>query len=312
MGRRWFIKVLSGFLAAIILILIATFAYSDPETDSLTDVVRQNAGGSFLKLPDGVVHYELAGAEDARTVVLVHGFSVPYYIWDPTGAALLQAGFRVLRYDLYGRGYSDRPDVAYDADLFDRQLLLLLSGLQISGPVDLVGLSMGGPIVITFAGRHPEKVRTLSLLDPVYGPGHKPPFHLRAPLLGEYFMGVFMAPSLPEAQREDFYHPERFPSWPDQYRVQMQYRGFRRALLSTIRTYFARDVREDYRRVGQSGRPVLLIWGKEDRTVPLARSAEILRAIPQAEFHTIEETAHLPHYERPEIVNPMLVRFLNQ
>jgi len=94
MGSRWFIKVLSGFLAAIILILIATFAYYDPETDSLTDVVRQNAGGSFLKLPDGVVHYELAGAEDARTVVLVHGFSVPYYIWDPTCAALLQAGFR--------------------------------------------------------------------------------------------------------------------------------------------------------------------------------------------------------------------------
>ena len=104
MGRRWFIKVLSGFLAAIILTLIATYAYYDPETDSLTDVVRQSTGGSFLKLPDGVVHYELAGAEDARTVVLVHGFSVPYYIWDPTCTALLQAGFRVLRYDLYGRG----------------------------------------------------------------------------------------------------------------------------------------------------------------------------------------------------------------
>lgn len=37
----------------------------------------------------------------------MHGFSVPYYIWEPTFAALVQAGLRVLRYDLYGRGYSD-------------------------------------------------------------------------------------------------------------------------------------------------------------------------------------------------------------
>jgi len=42
-------------------------------------------------------------------VALVHGFSVPYYVWDPTAPELARAGFRVLRYDLYGRGYSDRP-----------------------------------------------------------------------------------------------------------------------------------------------------------------------------------------------------------
>jgi pimeloyl-ACP methyl ester carboxylesterase len=51
-------------------------------------------------LSNGVVHYELTGSEDAPVVVLVHGFSVPCYVWDPTFEALTEAGFRVLRYDL--------------------------------------------------------------------------------------------------------------------------------------------------------------------------------------------------------------------
>ena len=37
-----------------------------------------------------------------------------------------------------------------------------------------------------------------------------------------------------QEQLGDFAHPERFPDWPDRYRVQMQYRGFRRARQSDI------------------------------------------------------------------------------
>jgi pimeloyl-ACP methyl ester carboxylesterase len=55
--------------------------------------------------------------------VLIPGFSVPYVIWDPTFEDLVEKGFRVLRYDLFGRGYSDRPDAIYDLELFDRQLM---------------------------------------------------------------------------------------------------------------------------------------------------------------------------------------------
>ena len=79
------------------------------ETKRLTPEVRTGLPGNFIQLSDGVVHYELAGPEDAPVVVLVHGFSVPFFIWDPTFEGLSEAGFRVLRYDLYGRGFSDRP-----------------------------------------------------------------------------------------------------------------------------------------------------------------------------------------------------------
>ena len=312
--RKWEVArwamIFGSVPATLLLVFAVTYLYYDTETANLTEEVRQTAGGSFVRLPDGVVHYELAGPPEGPAVVLVHGFSVPYYIWDPTVAALVHSGFRVLRYDLYGRGYSDRPNVAYDADLYDRQLLGLLSALAIPGPVDLVGLSMGGPIVVTFAGRHPERVRALVLLDSSYHEARRPPVWLGAPLLGEYYMTVLVAPSLAEGQLADFYQPERFPDWPEKYRVQMQYQGFRRALLSTMQNYTTRDVRGEFERIGKSGRPVLLLWGEADQSVPLPVSEEILRAIPQAEFHLIQEAGHLPHYERPEVVNPILVGFL--
>ena len=63
--------------------------------------------------------------------MLIHGFSVPYFIFDPTFNFLTKAGWRVLRYDLFGRGFSDRPHVRYNIDLFVRQLKELLDALNI-------------------------------------------------------------------------------------------------------------------------------------------------------------------------------------
>ena len=125
-------------------------------------------------------------------------------------------------------------------------------------------------------------------------------------------MAVTFAPSLPASQMDDFAHPERFPDYVEKYRPQMQYKGFRHAILSTIRHYLTRDDTDEYRRVGESHKPVLLVWGKLDTDVPFAVSEKVLQAIPQAEFHPIEDSAHVPYYEDPEIVNPILINFLKR
>lgn len=312
MRRTVSAKIACGFLGALLVALPGAYVHYDIETENITDAVREKSGGSFVMLPQGVVHYELGGAADGPTVVLVHGFSVPYYIWEPTFDALTKAGFRVLRYDLFGRGFSDRPAVRYDANLYDQQLSGLLDALKITGTVDLAGLSMGGPIVATFASRHPERVRSLVFVDPAYSTGHEPRLSVRAPNIGEYYMTVFIAPSLAESQLDDFYRPEKFPYWPDMYRVQMRYKGFRRALLSTMRDFSGRDVRSDYERAGRGGRPVLLLRGEADQTISAKTIEKIRKVIPQAEFHPVKEAAHLPQYERPEVVNPILIDFLKR
>jgi pimeloyl-ACP methyl ester carboxylesterase len=306
------------YLMGIVFIAIAAVAagavyqHFDLERKELTDAVRAKAGGSYVTLSDGVTHYELAGPADAQTVVLVHGFSVPYYIWDPMFEGLARAGFRVLRYDMYGRGYSDRPDVRYDAELFDRQLVDLLAALKIATPVDIAGLSMGGPITVTFAVRHPEKVRSILLFDPAVK-AVQPELALRLPGVGEFDMQVFKMRHAAQDQLNDFAHPDRFPGWPARYRTQMHYGGFRRALLSTIRYYEPRDKVPDFLQYGRSGKAALLVWGKEDKTTPFAElSAMARQAIPQAEFHAIDDAGHIPFMEQPDTVIPLTVEFLRR
>ncbi len=283
------------------------------ESKSLNEFTRAILPGDFIKLRDGVTHFELKGPKDGQTVILVHGFSVPSYIWDPTFNALLKAGLRVLRYDLFGRGTSDRPKIPYDPDLFDRQLSDLIQVLDIELPVDLIGLSMGGAVVITFCDRHPELVRNLVLIDPVGGhPISLTPILklILVPGLGELLLGWFGSQSLLKGMAEDFFKPDNICNFLERYKVQMTYRGFKRALIRTLRADMLGDFTAIYRRVGSQNRAKLLIWGREDQTIPIAHSQIILDSMPGTIFHVVENAGHIPHYECPEIVNSLILSFL--
>src|SRR4029077_2473629 len=129
---------------------------------------RRTTPGQFVRLGDGYTHYEISGPSTGHLVVLAAGFSVPYYIWDPTFKALTNGGFRVLRYDYYGRGFSDRPDVPYTQAFYVRQLADLLDSLHIADPVDLIGLSLGGGVITTFADTFPDRVRSIIYIAPSF------------------------------------------------------------------------------------------------------------------------------------------------
>ena len=305
MRRRRIVALVAGALALALGVL---YEVRDLEHISLDDAARRKAPGHFVRLADGLTHYELTGPDSARTVVLLTGMSVPYYLWDPTRDALAAAGYRVLRYDYYGRGWSDRPDAAYDLEMYDRQLENLLDSLAIRSPVDVAGNSMGGVVAAHFANRHPARVRSLILIDPAFAMTGRMPFPMNVPGVGEYGMTIF-APALPGNQRDDFLHPERFPDWASRYREQMAYHGFRRAILRTVRGDAMRDAPDAFSAV-DAQLPVLLIWGRQDHTVPFERNAAVRRAFPRAEFQAIDSAGHLPHYERADVVGPLLVRFL--
>src|SRR5215831_15233045 len=106
-SNRWPIWLIAA-VVAVVAVSWGIFLYANPEQRELNTETRVHMSGQFAKLSDGYTHYELGGPSDGRVVVLAAGFSVPYYIWDPTFDALTRAGFRVLRYDYYGRGYSVR------------------------------------------------------------------------------------------------------------------------------------------------------------------------------------------------------------
>jgi pimeloyl-ACP methyl ester carboxylesterase len=305
-------RYLQRFLLGLLILggtLTLVTTWRDTEEKALTGAARRLAPGEFVYLPDGATHYEIAGPDTGRPVLLVHGMSVPLHIWDSTVTALTAAGFRTIRLDLYGRGWSDRPDVPYDGDLTDRQLKGLLDSLGLPGPVDIIGVSYGGVVTGHFARSYPRRVRSLTLIDPVFA---SRPFPTRyaLPVIGPWLWQMTVVPTMAEGQATDFLRPEDHPDWAERYRPQMRYEGFGRAILRTRQQLAQTDLPALYRAVGATGLPVLLIWGREDAVTPFAGSQVVRAAIPAAEFFPVDAAAHLPMLERSAPVHARLVDFL--
>ena len=74
--------------------------------------------GNFVKLFNGYTYYESENIDYKDLLIFVHGFSVPSYIWDLTYNEAKGRGYGVIKLDLYGRGYSDNPDIIYNDKLF--------------------------------------------------------------------------------------------------------------------------------------------------------------------------------------------------
>jgi pimeloyl-ACP methyl ester carboxylesterase len=292
--------------------LYALYRYSDPERLDLDERTRAAAPGQFVRLTDGYTHYQLDGPAQGRIVVLAAGFSVPYYIWDPTFEALTKGGFRVLRYDYYGRGFSDRPDIPYTQDLYVRQLHELLDATHLTGPINLTGLSVGAAVVTAFAAKYPDRVRTLIYLDPAFRTPRPVSTIEAMPQVWEFLTVLTEQRFWAESQLADFLRPDRFPDWPAKYAVQMQYRGFRRARLSELVSNASVDQGDELKHVAEHPRRVLVIWGKEDRTVLFSESDYLLHTMPRAALIPVEGAGHLPQIEQPEVVNRALLAFLSQ
>ena len=305
---RWLI----GALLMACLVALLVYRAKDPERLALDDTARAQAPGSFVQLAEGRTHYEAAGPDSGRTVVLAAGFSVPGYIWDSLYQGLADSGFRVIRYDYYGRGWSDRPDTEYDQDLFVRQLAGLLDSVGVRGPVDLAGLSFGAAIVTSFVDRHPERVRSLMYFDPVFNTGRPlPPEERSAWAWNVHMVLRGGTEEMASGQRFDFLHPERFPDWVARYRAQQQFEGTRESLRRTRAAIEVAPHQDELlRKIGGSDRPVLVVWGREDQVAPFETSGSLLETIPHATFVPVDSAAHLPHLEQPGVVLPAVVRFL--
>jgi pimeloyl-ACP methyl ester carboxylesterase len=301
-----------AILVIFVVIPAALYAAFDPERLDLDQAVRASAPGRFAKLGDGFTHYELGGPENGPVVVLAAGATVPYYIWDPTFKALTDAGFRVLRYDYYGRGYSDRPDVPFTQELYVRQFTQLLDAVHITQAFDLAGLSFGGSVITSVAARYPARVRSLIYLDPAFRTPQTLSGLESMPRLWNVLTAIFDERSWADSQLADFLHPERFPDWPARYRVQLQYRGFRRSRLSDAVNNAETDQRDELQSVGSHPRPVLVIWGRQDPNVPFELSASLVGVMPSARLVAVDDAGHLPHWEQPGIVHAALVDFLRE
>jgi len=288
------------------LFLQANAQWMDPEQREMNNVARKGVSGSFIQLSDGITHYEKAGDAKNGVVILVHGFSVPYFIWNGFFENLVKQGYQVIRYDEYGRGYSDRLNKEYTSDVYTMQLNDIIKKLKIKVPVNIIGVSFGGIVAANFTLVYPQLVNKIVLIDPV----SERNINKGSEQELVKWMGI-NSDKRAISQLEDFKYPDHFPNWVADYKVQMQFKGTRKALASTKFHYDKFHYLDRYKSLGNFKKPVLLIWGTEDHTVPFKYSDSI-KAVLNVKFLPVPDAGHLPYLEKPEIVNKAVVEFLKK
>jgi len=304
---------IAGLVAAALLVI---YWWAGKDLKALDAEARMEAPGQFLEVTDGTLHYRVEGPEDGETVVMVHGFSTPSFIFEQNAAALVNAGYRVVRYDHFGRGWSDRPKGPYDDAFYDRELMDLLDGLGLREPVHLVGLSMGGPIVMDFAGRHPGRVASLFLFVPagldVAGADSSAARLVRVPVIGDWIWHVFgRGILLGDPQYDESAIAPDFRLQGDVTR-QMDFRGYGPALLSTLRHFPMSDRERLFRTVAEkTDIPVTAVFGDQDATVNISSAAKLMALVPRADVRIIEGGTHGLNYQRHSEVNPILLEWLS-
>ena len=288
--------------------------------------IRIPEGGNLADLKNGKLYYRWFSPEkeNGEILVLVHGFSTPSVVWEGVLPYLLEEGFKVLVYDHYGRGYSSRPKVKYTKDLFVDSLDELIEHQEISQKINLVGYSMGGPIVAGYAEKHSEKVRSASFIAPagymsLSVPWYQKLFYrfLTMPIIRQ-FIGV-VAPSifyggsatLTLSTLEDEQHvpQERLN---EIYREQMKYEGFTRSLLSTIKNFNLFQDKSSFKDIGNSEIPCSVIWGTSDETVSFDGHNEMQKDFNNLFSTVIENGFHDITYSMPTKVAKHLLSFFKQ
>ena len=271
---------------------------------------KLNKEQSFVDLEEGFTFYNAANQNSEKIpIVLIHGFSVPSYIWNPTYKMLKEKGFYVISIDLYGRGNSKNIDGDYTDELFANQVLQLLNHLNID-KADFVGLSNGGRVISKIADTKPEIIgRLIYVASSSFMKKTKAlETDVSEKEVREFIDNNY--PTIAKSQLQDFKYPEKFEGWDDKYEELLRYKGFARALISTTKNHYTMD--EVHKNINNLNIPVYMIWGDSDKVVVYDEFSERLKKLlPNRNEYFISNSGHLPHMENQDEFNKVILSILN-
>jgi len=106
-------------------------------------------------------------------------------------------------------------------------------------------------------------------------------------------------PTISLGQLEDFKYPENFPNWSNRYEELLKYKGFARALISTLKNHKNLDI--ENKEINDSNTKVYTIWGDSDSVVVYNNIKEKLnKLLPNRFEYFVPNSGHLPHIENQE------------
>lgn len=260
------------------------------------------------------IHYVEKG--EGNPLVLVHGIPTSSYLWRGMIDELSAHG-RVIALDLPGFGLSDPPpDGDYTISRYARILASFLEALAVERAT-LVCHDLGGPIVLTYALRHPEKYERLVILDTFL---HRdiPPLPLsmriaRIRPLGELFLwlggeaiaraaleeGVFDKSTISQELVRRYYMPAGDPG------------KLNRSMLGTLRMDYQDDVAFIEQNLSSIEKPTLILWAEHDAYLPLRLGQRIHEDIRGSRMERIPDCGHFIPEDQPERATKAIVDFLS-
>jgi pimeloyl-ACP methyl ester carboxylesterase len=270
----------------------------------------------YLDLHGERVAYRDAGTGEA--LLLIHGMAGSSATWREVIPALSKK-YRVLAPDLLGHGESTKPRGDYSLGAFAASLRDLLDELEIDRAT-IVGQSLGGGVAMQFTYQHRDYCRRLALIS---SGGLGPDLN--------WILRILSAPGaelvLPVvAQRAVLNVGNKLGSWLTSAGIQSPRGSEMWSAYSSLadpqtRQAFLRTLRSvvDYRGQAVSalgkihvshGLPTLLIWGEQDRIIPVAHGYAAHEAVPGSRLEVLADVGHFPHVEAPAAVVDILDDFI--
>ncbi len=304
-------------LLAILLVLAgAVFVapwVSEAVRRPVSERMRGRAPGEFAALESGVTHYKWHGSRSERVLVLVHGLSTPSWVFDGLIRGFLGMRYRVLTYDLYGRGHSDRVRGPQTLEFHTVQLSELLDELGVKVPVTLLGYSMGAAIATRFASTESDRVERLILLAPA-GMGYEPSKLLAvarvAGPFGDWLWGLVGPWLLRKGAKDEASGASVITDLPDRIGAELKRKGYLAAILSSERHALTEPLADDHREIGAMFIPTLAIWGEADEVIPISGVGQLAIWNRQAHQEVIPGAPHSLAYTRPTQVLEAIRAFL--
>ena len=264
--------------------------------------------GQCVHLPKGDVNYQLLGPHDAPhapLVVCLHGLNGSVSSFSRFSPTLVQAGFRVLAFDLYGFGLSASPG-RLDIEVYVQQVAKLLEGLKVPSTekIFLLGFSMGGVIAVEFTNRFPERVERLLLVAPggllqrSKTPCKPLLFGCLRTRLGGCFLSLatllacccsccvkrsMKGDKLANRFELDVREPVKFKDVSLENGERFLW-NFHRSVNSYLRVLrrmplWCEDFQDSYATLAKGRTPVLFLWGDSDCTVPYSEAEHEVRKL---------------------------------
>ena len=180
-----------------VFIAIPAFLYLALDRESIDiNEFRLNSGYQEVKLTEGITSYKDVGDKNNKVIVIVHGATFGSLAYEEYVNVFLENNYRVITYDQYGRGYSDRVHTNVSIELMEKQLKELIKHCEIEDII-LYGVSFGAAVVAKYAANNPENISFIGYQVPVINSANVPLLSIiKIPLYGDLLSRGFLVPGV--------------------------------------------------------------------------------------------------------------------